>query len=124
MTAPNIVSINTLTAKSTGFSLSDTNATVILSNTASSGKVYKVNGIIAANDNGTSSADVTLSLHPVQGGGGTPVHLAYTITIPPDTSVVLLDKAFGLYLEEDKSLSVVASAANYIDVAVSWEEIS
>jgi hypothetical protein len=124
MAAPNIVNVTTLTAKSSGTQLSTTNATTIISNAASSNKVYKINSVIAANVDGVNSADITLALHNVASGGGTGVKIASTIAVPADTSVVLLDKASGIYLEENTSLVATASAINDIDIVASWEEIS
>ena len=58
MAAPNIVGVSTVVGVTTFLSLADTNATVLLSNASSSGKVLKVNSIIVANDDGTDTASV------------------------------------------------------------------
>ena len=124
MANPNIVGITTLTGKTDTFSLSDTNATVVLSNAASSGKVFKVNTIIVANDDGTNAADITVSLNSAASGGGTAFQIASTISVTADSTLVLIDKASSFYLLEDKSLVATASAANDLNVIVSYEEIS
>jgi len=124
MANPNIVGITTLTGKTDTFSLADTNANVILSNAASSGKVMKVNTIIVANDDGTSAADITVSLNSAAAGGGTAVQIASTIQVTADSTLVLIDKASSFYLLEDKSLVATASAANDLNVIISYEEIS
>jgi len=124
MANPNIVGVTTLTGKTDTFSLADTNANVILSNPASSGKVMKVNTIIVANDDGTSNADITVSLNSAAAGGGTAVQIASTIQVIADSTLVLIDKASSFYLLEDKSLVATASAANDLNVIISYEEIS
>jgi len=124
MANPNIVGITTLTGKTDTFSLADTNANVILSNAASSDKVMKVNTIIVANDDGTSAADITVSLNSAAAGGGTAVQIASTIQVTADSTLVLIDKASSFYLLEDKSLVATASAANDLNVIISYEEIS
>lgn len=124
MANPNIVGLSTLTGKTDTFSLADTNANVILSNAASSGKVMKVNTIIVANDDGTSAADITVSLNSAAAGGGTAVQIASTIQVTADSTLVLIDKASSFYLLEDKSLVATASAANDLNVIISYEEIS
>jgi len=124
MANPNIVGVTTLTGKTDTFSLADTSANVILSNAASSGKVMKVNTIIVANDDGTNAADITVSLNSAAAGGGTAVQIASTIQVTADSTLVLIDKASSFYLLEDKSLVATASAANDLNVIVSYEEIS
>jgi predicted butyrate kinase (DUF1464 family) len=124
MANPNIVGVSTLTGKTDTFSLADTSANVILSNAASSGKVMKVNTIIVANDDGTNAADITVSLNSAAAGGGTAVQIASTIQVTADSTLVLIDKASSFYLLEDKSLVATASAANDLNVIISYEEIS
>lgn len=124
MAAPNIVSVATITGKTAAVSLSDTSATTILSNAASSDYVYKVNTIIVANDDGTNSADITVTYNSAAAGGGTAFHLAKTVAVAADTTLVVLDKASSIYLEEDTSLVATASAGGDLDVIVSYEEIT
>ena len=124
MANPNIVGVSTIVGKTDTFSLADTSANVILSNAASSGKVMKVNTIIVANDDGTNNADITVSLNSAAAGGGTAVQIASTIQVIADSTLVLIDKASAFYLLEDKSLVATASAANDLNVIVSYEEIS
>lgn len=124
MAAPNIVGVTTITGKTTYQNLNTTNATVLLSNAASSGKVFKVNSIIVANDDGASSADITVSINDAAAGGGTAFKLAHTVAVTADSTLVVLDKASSIYLEENTSLVVTASAANDLDVVCSYEEIS
>jgi hypothetical protein len=45
MAAPNIVNVTTITGKANVVSLTDTNATAVVSNAASSGKVFKINSL-------------------------------------------------------------------------------
>ena len=123
MAAPNIVGVTTITGKTAAFSLADTSATTILSNAASSNYVYKVNTIIVANDDGTNSADITVTYNDAAAGGGTAYKLASTVAVAADTTLVVLDKASSIYLEEDTSLVATASAGGDLDVIVSYEEI-
>ena len=60
MAAPNIVNVSTITAKTVAAHLSTTTTTALLTNSASSGKVFKINTIIVSNVDGTNSADVTV----------------------------------------------------------------
>ena len=124
MTAPNVVNVATITAKSATVALSSTAQTALVSNAASSGKVFKINMIQVANVDGTNACDVTVDLHSAAAGGGTAFSLVSTISVPADASLVALDKNTALYLEEDRSITATASAANDLEVIVSYEEIS
>ena len=44
--------------------------------------------------------------------------------MPADSTLVVLSKDTAIYMEESSVLAVKASAANDIDVVVSYEEIS
>ena len=124
MAAPNVVNVATITAKSALVALSSTSQTTLVSNAASSGKVFKINMIQVANVDGTNAADVTVDVHSAASGGGTAYSLVSTVSVPADASLVALDKGTALYLEEDRSITATASAANDLEVIVSYEEIS
>jgi len=123
MAAPNIVGVITIVGVTTYLSLSSTNATVLVSNPASSNYVYKINSIIVANDDGTSSADITVAYHDAAAGGGTGYKIAHTVAVAADSTLVVLDKASSIYLEENRSIVVTASVANDLDVICSYETI-
>ena len=124
MAAPNIVNVSTITGKSFYLALSTTSATSLVSNAASSGKVFKINMIQVANVDGTSACDVTVDYHTAAAAGGTAYSLVSTVSVPADASLVVLDKNTAMYLEEDRSISVTAGTANDLEVLVSYEEIS
>lgn len=124
MAAPNIVNVSTITGKTFYLALSTTSATQLVSNAASSGKVFKINMIQVTNVDGTNACDVTVDYHTQDDIGGTAYSLASTVSVPADASLVVLDKNTAIYLEEDRSISVTAGTANDLEVLVSYEEIS
>lgn len=124
MAAPNIVNVTTIIGKSATVALSTTSATTLVSNAASSGKVFKINMIQIANVDGTNACDVTVDLHSQDDGGGTAYSLVSTASVAADSSLVVLDKNTALYLEEDRSITATASAGGDLEVIVSYEEIS
>ena len=124
MAAPNIVDVSTIIGKSATIALSTTSQTTLVSNAASSGKVFKINMIQVANVDGTNAADVTVDVHSAAAGGGTAYSLVATASVPADASLIAVDKNTALYLEENKSITATASAANDLEVIVSYEEIS
>lgn len=124
MAAPNLVNIATITGKNAKLSLANTSATVLVDNPAGSGKLMRVTGVIAANDDGTNSVNVTLALHDAANGAGTAFKLAHLLAVAGATSLVLVSKDAPIYLEENNSLVVTASAANDLDVIATYEELS
>ena len=124
MAAPNIVNVATITGKSAVVDLTTTNATAVVSNAASSGKVFKVNSLTVANVDGAVAADITVSYYSQDDIGGTATEIVKTVSVPQDSTLVVIDKNTSLYLEEDRSLGAQASAANDLKVFVSYEEIS
>ena len=124
MAAPNIVNVTTITGKSATVDLSSTAATAVLSNAASSGKVFKVNSLVVANVDGSVAADITIGFYSQDDIGGTATDIVSTVSVPADASLVVIDKNSFLYLEEDRSLGATAGAANDLKVVVSYEEIS
>ena len=125
MAAPNIVNVSTITAKTALVRLADTSENTLVSNAASSGKVLKINNILVANVDGATSATITITIWDTATVGSTNgTKIAHTINIPADSTLVALDKSAALYLEEDRSIGVTASAADDLHVVCSYEEIS
>jgi hypothetical protein len=124
MAAPNIVNVATIIGKTATVDLSTTNATAVVSNAASSGKVFKVNSLIVSNVDGTNDAAITVNFYSEDDIGGTATEICKTVTVPADASLVVIDKNSSIYLEEDKSIGATASAASDLKIVCSYEEIS
>ena len=124
MTAPNIVNVSTITAKTASAALG-TSAASIVSNAASSNKVFKVNNIICSIVDGTNNADVSFFLNDgAAGAGSTNRAIVKTVVVPAAASLVVIDANSKLYLEENTSITALASAASDLEIIVSYEEIS
>jgi hypothetical protein len=127
MANPNIVAVAAIYGNTSTNLISSTAnpfATALVSNAASSGKVFKINSIVVANVDGTSAADITIKIFSQDDLGGTGTEIASTISVPADASLIVTDKTTSFYLLEDKSIGATASAANDLVVTVSWEEIN
>ncbi len=124
MAAPNIVNVSTITGITSKIALTSTAQTTLVSNAASSGKVFKINMIQVANVDGANACDVTVDVHSAASGGGTAYSLVSTISVPADASLVALDKNTAIYLEENTSITATAGTASDLEVIVSYEEIS
>jgi hypothetical protein len=124
MANPNIVNVTDIRGKTAVTSLTTTNASLVVENPASSNKVFKINSLIVSNVDGTSAANITVSLYSEDNIGGTATEIVSTVTVPADASLVVISKDTSIYLEEDKSIGATASAANDLKVVCSYEEIS
>ena len=127
MANPNIVNVTSILGNTSSNLISSTDdpfATALVSNAASSGKVYKINSIVVANVDGSAAADITIKIFPNDDLTGTGTAIASTISVPADASLVVIDKTTSFYLLEDQSIGATASAANDLVVTVSWEEIN
>lgn len=124
MVAPNIRNVATITGKTAVVSLTSTAATAIVSNPASSGKVFKINSLYATNIDGTTAQDISVSYYNAAAIGGTAFAIASTITVPADSSLVVIDKERTLYLEENTSIGATAVVASKFHIVCSYEEIS
>ena len=122
MAAPNIVGVTTILGITTSQTLGTT-ATTLVSNAAGSGKVYKINTIVAANKT-ASTATVTVRYNDNAAGAGTTLALANGIDVVTKSSLVVLDKASSIYLEENRSLTALSGTASAIDLVISYEDIT
>jgi hypothetical protein len=121
---PNIVNVAAIYGNNSSTSLTTTNATAIVNNPASSGKVFKVNMITVANVDGTNAADITISKYSQDDIGGTAFQIVSTVSVPADATLIVLDKTTALYLKEDESIGATAGTASDLVVTASWEEIN
>lgn len=119
MAAPNIVNVSTIFGK-TAVANVTTAAADIVTNSISSGKVFKVNSLIISNIDGSSAADITASLYR----SNVEYKVAHTVTVPADATLVVLSKDTAMYLEEGDSIRVTASANGDLQATCSYEEIS
>lgn len=128
MANPNIVSVTSIVGGNLGFNLTATATATLI--TVDSNKLLKINKITVANVDATSAATVDLFVDGLTTAGAvgiTPtgadatVYLAKTISVPTDTTLVLVDSP--IYLMEGDILKGGASAAGDLDLFVSYEII-
>jgi hypothetical protein len=118
MAAPNIKNPTTIKGRTARTTLATTSVTSVLTNAAASGKVLKINSIFAANVNGISAADISISIYD----GTSDVYLVYTVSVPADATQIVSTKETYFYLEEGDSIRATAGTANAISVVVGYEE--
>lgn len=116
MAAPNVVSLNSLFGKTDLMSVTTTPTAIT---TCATDKLYKINSLIVSNIDGVNIADVTVDIFR----GGVAYHLASTITVPTDATLVVISKDMGIYLEEGDQLRCTASADGDLQASCSYEII-
>lgn len=117
MANPNIVNVTAIYGK-TAVQAITTNASAIVTNSAASGKVLKVNALYIANVDGTANASVNVDVFR----SSVAYHIAKTVTVPADATIDVLTNS--IYLEEGDSLRLTASANSDLEAVCSYEEIS
>jgi hypothetical protein len=117
MAAPNIVNVTTITGK-TAVQAVGTSATAIVTNSGSSGKVFKINALYVSNIDGTNNAEINVDIYR----SSTAYHIAKTVVVPADATLDVISKA--IYLEEGDALRLTANAASDLEAVCSYEEIS
>ena len=131
MAAPNIVNVATITGVTTYIAGVSTvgagnGISTVVTNAASSGKVIKINCLVATAIGDTTGVTVNHYNSASQfTGAAATVSLASTMTVPLFSSLAVIDKSNSIYLQENEQISVIAqSNAGTIDVVCSYEDIS
>lgn len=131
MANPNIAAVTSILGTTTYYTPSGTTAVVLLPNAASSGTVFKINQIVAANVDGTNAVNATVSLYTngavAQGSapsGGTAYPIISTVSVPANASLIVVDKTTAIYLMEGTSITVTSGTASKITYSISYEIIS
>ena len=131
MAEPNIVNVATITGVTTYIAGVSTVGTgngisTVVTNAASSGKVVKINCLIATAIGTTTGVTVNHYNSASQfTGAAATVSLASTMTVPTFSSLAVIDKTNSIYLQENEQIGVIAqSNAGTIDLVCSYEEIS
>ena len=117
MAAPNLLNPSTIIGKTAVQAVSNS-ATAIVTNSAASGKVLKVNALYVSNVDGTDNADITIDIFR----SSVAYHIGKTIVVPADATLDVISKP--IYLEEGDTLRLTANAASDLEAVCSYEDIS
>ena len=117
MANPNIVNVTAIFGK-TAVQAVGTSATAIVTNSAASGKVFKINALYVSNVDGTNNADITVDIFR----SSTAYRIVSTVVVPADAVLDVITKSF--YLEEGDTLRLTASTAGDLEAVCSYEEIN
>ena len=120
MANPNLVNVTSIYGKVDGHALttdaiSASGSAVIV---CGADQLYKINSIIVANVDGTSSVDIDVA---VSLSGDARFYLAKTVALPADSTLVVIGKDSPIYLEEGDELEARADVASDAELVVSYE---
>ena len=133
MAAPNIVNVTTITGVTTfhaGIAVTTggkgaVGITTVVSNAASSGKVLKINSLVAAGIGATTGVTLQYFNHVNHASTASTVSIGMTLAVPTFSTLAIITKDNSVYLEENTALGIFAQPAlGTIDVVCSYEEIS
>jgi len=131
MANPNLLAATTAAGTTTYLTPGCTTAVELVPNAASSGQVFKINQIVAANVNGSAAVNATVSIYTngavAQGSapsGGTAYPIISAASVPANASLIVVDKTSAIYLMEGSSITVTSGTASGITYTISYEVIS
>ena len=133
MAAPNIVNVTTITGVTTfhaGIAVTtggkgSFGITTVVSNAASSGKVLKINSLVAASIGSTTGVTLQYFNDVNHASAASTVSIGMTMAVPTFSTLAIITKDNSVYLEENTALGIFAQpVAGTIDVVCSYEEIS
>ena len=125
MANPNLINVSSVLGANAGFNLTNTATATLI--TVAADKLVKINRITCANVDGTNAATLDLFVDGM-GSGSTgvtttgadaTVYLAKTVSVPADSTLVVLDTP--IYLMEGDVLKGGANAASDLDLFVSFD---
>ena len=119
MAAPNLVSVSSIYGKTVGQELNGTANTGIL--TCAADKCLKINSIIVASIDGTNAGVVTCNFYDNSMTRRNP--LASDVTVPANSSLIILGKDAPIYLEESDKIEAGASANGDLHMTIAYEEL-
>jgi hypothetical protein len=119
MANPNIAALTTINGNTQVQSVT-TAATAIVTNSAASGKIIKINSLFISNIDGVNAADITIDLFR----SSVAYKIVNTVSVVADTSFTAIDKTLSIYLLEGDTLRLTASVNSRLQAVCSFEEIS
>jgi hypothetical protein len=123
MANPNIVNVATILGNTSYLIPANTTANTWTALTASTNYVNRIDFMTASNVT-SAAATVTVSINSATAGGGTAYRVAYQITVPANSTLVILDKTTSMYVGESQSVVVTVGTASAIELVASYEAIS
>ena len=89
--------------------------------TPSTLNVNKVDSVIATNTTSSAVTDSVAISNNATFGSGTAYYVAYQVSVPPNASVILVDKTTPLYITDSQSLAVYSGTSSALTFTLPFE---
>lgn len=133
MANPNIVNVTSIYGNTAYVTPSTTSATTswtyngstsLTGLTPSAGTVNRVTSLVVSNVT-SSAANATVQIaNNATFGSGTAYSIAYQISVPANSSVIITDKTTSFYVTENQSVGVTSGTASALVYTATFEAIS
>lgn len=133
MANPNIVNVTSIYGNSAYVIPSNTSVSVawtyngstsLTGLTPAAGTVNRVTSIVVSNvTSSAATATVAISNNATY-GSGTPYYIAYQVSVPPNSSVIVTDKTTSFYVTENQSVGVISGTASALSYTATFEAIT
>lgn len=133
MANPNIVNVTSIYGNSAYVIPSNTSVSVawtyngstsLTGLTPSANTVNRVTSIVVANvTSSAATATVAISNNATY-ASGTPYYIAYQVSVPPNSSVIVTDKTTSFYVTENQSVGVISGTGSALNYTATFEAIT
>lgn len=117
MSTPNALNMTSLRGK-TDLKKIGTTLTNLTSNPSASGLSYKINSLVASNV-GSTEVRVDVRVNTPNGA----FYIIKDVNIPSNTTLNIVTRESGFYLQEDETVGLVVTTSNSIEAVCSYEII-
>jgi hypothetical protein len=134
MANPNLISTTSIYGNTAYASPSSTAAgitlwthngsTALTGLTPASNSVNKINSIVVTNLTGSNASLYVSIANNATWGSGTAYYIAYNITVPPTSSIIVTDRTNYFYVTENQSVGVQTGTASALSFVASFEVIT
>ena len=112
MANPNIAGLTYIYGHTNCISVTTSWVTML---TTASGQISRINSVIVSNIDGTNDADINIQIEGF--------YIARSITVPANSSLVVVSKDTGLYLTENQSMQCYGSSNSDLQLVMAYEQI-
>ena len=92
--------------------------------TPAANSVNKINSIVVTNLTGSNASLYVSIANNATWGSGTAYYIAYNITVPPTSSIIVTDRTNYFYVTENQSVGVQSGTASALSFVASFEVIT
>ena len=135
MANPNIVNVTTIngntayvtpsnTSVSTSWTCDGTTAITGLTPTSSGNVVNRVTSIVVSNTTSSAATATVAIANNATFGSGTAYNIAYQISVPANTTLIVTDKTTSFYVTQNQSVGVTSGTASALTFVATIEAIT